>query len=357
MNDFLDRVFLNNSLRDYAWVIGFILFALLLNRVISRYIAALLGKLFRRTWKTFDQQKFVELIVQPLGTFIVVSISIIALYRLQYPELFKFTIYKYPLQRVFLSIGILIQVIVFTWLVLRIVDFIATVLEIHANKTLDQSDNQLIVFFRDFVKVIIGVIGAVLVLKFAFGYNVSTLLTGLSIVGAAIALALRESLENLIASFVIFFDKPFTTGDTVKVQNITGVVEKIGLRSTRIRSDQKTWVTVPNKQMVDSILDNQSLRNFQRNELLLQVCAATPAARLEELMASIRNYLKTVEQIDSYNVWFLDINIHAYVVQVEFFVPKAYLGQFNALKQELNLFALKKMEELEVKIAGAEARI
>jgi MscS family membrane protein len=89
-----------------------------------------------------------------------------------------------------------------------------------------------------------------MILHFAFNLDVGSFLTGLSIVGAAVALSLRESLENLIASFVIFFDKPFTTGDVVKVQGITGTVEKIGLRSTRIRTEQKTYVTVPNKQMV-----------------------------------------------------------------------------------------------------------
>ena len=54
--------------------------------------------------------------------------------------------------------------------------------------------------------------------------------------GAALALAAKESIENLIASFIIFFDKPFFTGDTLKVNNVSGTVEKIGLRSTRIRT-------------------------------------------------------------------------------------------------------------------------
>ncbi len=80
-------------------------------------------------------------------------------------------------------------------------------------------------------------------------------------------MATRESLENLIASFIIFFDKPFMVGDLVKVQSITGTVEKIGLRSTRIRTDQKTYVTMPNKQMVDSIMDNLSLRAPRRRLL------------------------------------------------------------------------------------------
>lgn len=204
---------------------------------------------------------------------------------------------------------------------------------------------------------VLGVIGLLMILRFAFSYNISTLLTGLSIVGAAVALSLRESLENLIASFVIFFDKPFTTGDNVKVQSVTGIVEKIGLRSTRIRSDQKTYVSVPNKQMVDSILDNISLRTQQRNELLLQISLDTPSAKLETLMNEIKSFLATIKELELYNVYFVDINVQAYAIMVEFFVPAAYLSKFNSIRQQVNLFALKTIEKLEIKIAGAKKEI
>ncbi|MFX4531874.1 mechanosensitive ion channel domain-containing protein, partial [Acinetobacter baumannii] len=90
-------------------------------------------------------------------------------------------------------------------------------------------------FFKDFFKVLIVINGILMIIHFSLHKNIGNLLTGLSIVGAALALATRESLENLIASFIIFFDKPFSAGDLVKVHAFTGVVEKIGLRSTRIR--------------------------------------------------------------------------------------------------------------------------
>ena len=104
--------------------------------------------------------------------------------------------------------------------------------------------------------------------------------------GAAIALATRESLENLIASFIIFFDKPFATGDTVKVLQFTGTVEKIGLRSTRIRTESKTYITVPNKQMVDSVVDNISLRTQRKAEIKLEMEVQNSAAsNLDELIS------------------------------------------------------------------------
>ncbi|HJW16536.1 MAG TPA: mechanosensitive ion channel domain-containing protein [Flavisolibacter sp.] len=352
MNSFLDRIYLDNSVRDYLWVLGVILFVLILNRLISKYLAILLCKVFRRAWKTFDQQKFVDLIIVPLGTFLVISVSIITLYRLDFPSAFNIKIYKYTLEKILLSIGIAIQVIVFIWLILRIIDFIASVLEIRANQTPNQSDNQLIVFFRDFLKVIVGIIGVMMLLHFAFNYNISSLLTGLSIVGAAIALALRESLENLIASFVIFFDKPFTTGDFVKVQSVSGTVERIGLRSTRVRTADKSYVTVPNKQMVDSILDNVSLRSQIRGEINLFINLKSSPEQIEQLIAEIKKYLSSIPEVQSHTVLFNDIRVQAFMVFIEFFTPPMQWSQFTAIKQQVNFFILQTMEKLEIKITA-----
>ena len=357
MNNFLKQVYWGNTVQDYLWVVGVILFVIILNRFISRVLAKFLCRLFKKTWKSFDQNTFLELVVQPLGAFVVIVVCLIAFYRLNFPDELNVTIYRHSLQSIFLSIGITIQIVAFIWVVLRIIDFIATVLDARARLTPDQSDNQLIVFFRDLLKVLMGVIGLLLILKFAFNYQIGSLLTGLSIVGAAIALALRESLENLIASFVIFFDKPFTTGDNVKVLHITGIVERIGLRSTRIRSDQKTYVSVPNKQMVDSILDNISLRTQQRNELLLQISLETSSEKIEELMKELKEFLSKIRELEVYNVFFVDINVQAYAIMVEFFLPAAYLSEFNKIRQEVNLFALQTIEKLEIKIAGANKEI
>lgn len=355
MESFLDRIFLANTIRDYLWVAGVILFVLFLNRFISKYIAILLCKIFKRAWNNFDQQKFVDLIIHPLGIFLVISVSIVALYRLDFPPQLNFKLYKYSIDKIILSIAICIQIIAFIWLLLRLIDFIASVLEARANLTANLNDNQLVVFFRDFLKVIIGIIGVMLILHFAFSYNVSSLLTGLSIVGAAIALALRESLENLIASFVIFFDKPFSTGDNVKVQNISGTVERIGLRSTRLRTVEKSYVTVPNKQMVDSILDNVSLRSQIRGEINLYIHLQTPSQKIDELLVAIRAYLSSIKEVQNHNVLFNDIRGQAFVVFIEFFTPPMAWKQFTAIKQQLNFFILQTMEKLEISITSPSA--
>lgn len=355
MKPFLERVIWNNTIESYLWTIGVILFVLVLNRIISKYLAVLICRLSKRWMKYYNQEKFTELIVHPLGTFLVITVCIVAFYQLNYPAPLQYKIYKYPLQQIILSLAIAVQIFAFTWLILRVIDFIASVLQIRAGETPSQGDDQLIVFFRDFIKVILSVIGIIVVLNQAFNYNVSSLLTGLSIVGAAVALALRESLENLIASFVIFFDKPFTAGDFVKVQNVSGTVERIGLRSTRIRTADKSYVTVPNKQMVDSILDNVSRRSQIRGEINLMLNLQTPTQKIDELIKETKGFLKTIKEIESHNVLFNDIRVQAYVVFVEFFTPPIDAALFNEIKQRINFHILTTMDKLDIKIA-AEGR-
>lgn len=254
MNEWLDKIWLDNPVRHYLVVILVILFVLALKKFISRYLAGLLYRVVHSVWKDVDKRSFINLVVRPLGNFLLILVAIISLHKLRFPAELDVDVYRFTVGQLLRGLGTIILIVAFIGLLLRMIDFIAIILEKRANLTPDQSDNQLIVFFKDFFKVMLVIVGIMLVIKFAFEMNIGSLLTGLSIVGAAIALALRESLENLIASFIIFFDKPFTTGDLVKVQNVTGSVEKIGLRSTRIRTDQKTFVTVPNKGPVSTMV-------------------------------------------------------------------------------------------------------
>jgi MscS family membrane protein len=236
------------------------------------------------------------------------------------------------------------------------IDFIATILHRRADATVGLTANQLIVFFKDFFKVLIGIAGGLMVLHFAFNFDVGNFLTGLSIVGAAIALSLRESMENLIASFVIFFDKPFSAGDTVKVQNITGSVEKIGLRSTRIRTDQKTYVTVPNKQMVDSILDNITLRTQHKGELRLEIDLNTSSQKIQDLLSGIRSTLNR-KDIENFSVVLNTITANAFMINGDYFTANITDKEFNLIKEGINLTVMQLMETLGIQIAGANKEI
>lgn len=346
---------LDNTVATYLVVAGIILLAIIFRRFISKYLAGLLFRVVTRISRGVDKKSFVGLVVSPLETFLLILVTIIAFDKLNFPEALNVTVYKTGLKQIIDGIARIVLIIAFIWLILRIMDFIAMILEQRANITEDHTDNQLIVFFKDFFKVIWVIVGILMVLKYAFGYQISSLITGLSLAGAAIALATRESIENLIASFIIFFDRPFTTGDLVKVQSVTGTVEKIGLRSTRIRSDQKTFVSVPNKQMVDSILDNLSLRSQRKGNLQLELNSQTSPQLVQQFIGLIEGYLEErKDKVESFSVLLTDIQKNALIVSVEFFTAPVPIQDFNQLKQDVNFRVIRLMEEVPVHLVSKD---
>lgn len=351
--DFLDQVYFNNSIRSYIVVGGIILVTLLLKRYLSRYLVALSFRLAKRVWKILNKESFINLVVEPMEWFLVILIAVFAIDKLNFPDALLYTIYGHTTADILTRLGTAVIIISFIWLVLRLVDFIAFMLEERANLTPDARDNQLVVFLRDFLKVIIGIVGLLLIIKASFNQPLGNLLTGLSIVGAALALGAKESLENLIASFIIFFDKPFFAGDTVKVNNIIGRVERIGLRSTRILTGDKTIVTMPNKQMVDSIVDNWSMRTQRRAEIKLELSVKTPLAKVEIIISELKQILDShSEDIAPYSVFLKDISKTGITIIIEYFTEPIDLAGFDAIKQTISLQVKKLLEDNTVEFSG-----
>ncbi len=357
MEKFLQQELLNNTIESYLYVAGIILLALLIKRLVSKYLAKLLYKLVAKAAKNIARQSFLDLVVQPLDMFLLLLISIISLDKLNAPDQFHIKIYHISFGQILDSVAAGTLIIVFIWLCLRVIDFVALILEERANLTVDQNDNQLIIFFKDFFKVILVIIGILMVLRFSFNKNIGNLLTGLSIVGAAIALATRESMENLIASFIIFFDKPFVTGDLVKVNNFTGHIERIGLRSTRIRTTDKTYITVPNKQMVDTIIDNISLRVQRKAELRLELGLSATSQQLRQLTPAIKILLQKPE-IENSSVCLMDTGKNAHIVAVDYFTTmQQSLEEFNLLREAVNLEIIELLEKSGIELAAANTDI
>ena len=350
--NFFDQIYFDNSLSAWLTEAGIILLALLLKKYVSRYIASLLYRVVRQEWKSVDKKSFVDLVVAPLQWFVLILIAVFSIDKLNFPSAFQYQLYHINTQLIFERSGITIIVLVFTWLQLRLIDFISLVLEAKTSLTEDKSDDQLIVFFRDFLKVILGIIGFLLLLKFTFGQNIGNLLTGLSIVGASLALAAKESLENVIASFIIFFDKPFKTGDELKVHLISGTVERIGLRSTRIRTADKTLVSVPNKQMVDSIVDNLSTRTERRAEINIELSQKTKSDDIKKTIEAIKLVLQQHNaDLLSYTVVLKEMNKTGILISIEYLTPTIPIVQFDSLKEIIHLQIKELLEKNKIELS------
>ena len=337
----LEQQILSNPLKSYLIIAGVLLVTLLVKRGVSRFFASLIYTWIDKKNHSELRKSHVHRLIVPIERFIIFLVTIAAFYELQFPVAWNLHIYKISLQQGMDSAVRLTFVILFIRVCLRTLEFIAIILEEKAKLSKDQTDDQLILFFRDFFKVILYILGVLLVLRYVFNENIGNLVTSLSIVGAAVALSMRESLENIIASFIIFFDKPFTVGDLVKVNNFTGTIEKIGLRSTRIRTESKTYISVPNKQMVDTIVDNISLRTERKIEMDLQVSVSTSADALAMFAQFLRDTTAAHKEILSATVFVAESGKQFHTLHVECLVAlQLDIAKFQMLREELNLTAI-----------------
>ena len=338
----LEQEILSNPIKNYLYILGIILATYILKRFVSRFFASIIYTWVDKKNHSELRKSHVHRLVVPIEQFLLFLVAVIALYELKFPEVWNVHLFKLTLQEVIESVVKLFFIILLIRVSLRTLEFISIILEERSKLTKDQTDDQLVLFFRDFFKVILYIIGVLLVLRYVFNENIGNLVTSLSIVGAAVALSMRESLENIIASFIIFFDKPFTVGDLVKVNNFTGTIEKIGLRSTRIRTQDKTYITVPNKQMVDTIVDNISLRSERKIEMDIQLSVQTSAPLISALSSHVRLMIAQESNIISSSVFVAEAGKQSHVIHVECFISmQVDMNALQQLREKLNVAVIE----------------
>jgi len=207
---------------------------------------------------------------------------------------------------------------------------------------------QLAPFLKQVVKLSISILFFFIMLGVVFNLNVGAIITGLGIGGVAVALAGKETLENLLASFSIFIDKPFVAGDLIKIANITGNVETVGFRTTRIRTLDKSLVTIPNKQLIDQPLENLSFRDTHRARFIIGLPNNTPSQTVKLIIEKIKAEIMTdplaneqlpIVYLDGFGAYALEIIVIFYAKAIEF-------EDFWQVKENINFRILKVMEEV-----------
>ena len=176
--------------------------------------------------------------------------------------------------------------------------------------------NLLIPLFSKTVKAFI-LIMAVLVTLDNLNFNIRTLLAGVSISGLALGLAAQDTVGNLFGAAAVFVDKPFRIGDRIQSNGIDGVVEEMGLRSTRVRNLDGHLITVPNKTMGNATITNISRRPNIKTTMNIGITYDTPAERVQEALKILnelyRGHEKTHDVIIGFNT-FADSSLNILVV-------------------------------------------
>ena len=333
---------------DYIQLGGFIL--ILIIGFIARKIAVKSASLF---FKMIDKKSKVSLFsnylkpcLKPIGNFVSLLSLYIAIKLVSIPN--DPITYKDYLIR-FLSIFLILNI---AWFLTSLVSILIHYLERFTAKTESKLDDQLVPILKKFLRIFIFVITGLIIIQ-NLGFSVSGILAGFGLGGFALAFASKDTLANIFGSIVIFADRPFQIGDWIKTSESEGIIEEVGLRSTKIRTFEKTLVTIPNSKVADSVIENISARPKRRISYTLGVKYSTSASRLREAVDAIKNILSLHPRVDQETilVHFTDFGPSSLNIFIYFFTDTAVWAEYLEIKEDINLKIMENLETLGVEIA------
>lgn len=187
-------------------------------------------------------------------------------------------------------------------------------------------------------KVCLVVLGGVSVAA-ALGYPVASLVAGLGLGGLALALAAQKTAENVFGSVSIGVDQPFRVGDFVRIDDVVGTVESLGLRSTRVRTLDRTLVTLPNGSLADTRIENFAARDRIRLACVLGVEYGTTARQMRSILAGVEEVLRAHPKVwsDAVVVRFRELAASSLDVEVMAWFATPDWGEFQLIRQEVLL--------------------
>jgi len=229
----------------------------------------------------------------------------------------------------------------------RIIDLVSAIFIQKAELTDSKLDDQLIPLVKRAGKTLMWILGIVFILQ-NMGVEVTALVAFGSVGGVAIALASKDTVENLFGSLVVFIDQPFQIGEYVIIDgSIEGVIEEVGFRSTRIRTLDKTLISVPNAKIAHCTVNNFAKIPERRFKCTLALRYDTTTAQMEAFIESLRTYLSEHEMVnsDSVIVYFADMNSFSLDVLVMAFIKSNAWIELVKFKHEAFLQFMKLAEE------------
>jgi small-conductance mechanosensitive channel len=173
------------------------------------------------------------------------------------------------------------------------------------------------------------------------GVDVTALVAGLGIGGVAVALALQNVLGDLLASLSIVFDKPFVIGDTITVDDLTGTVESIGLKTTRLRGASGEQLVLANGELLKSRIRNWQRMTERRVVLAFGVPHSTPAAAVERIPAMVRDLIEQQDLLRFDRAHFKGFGAAALDFEAVYWVLSPDHGAFMDRQQAVNLGLLR----------------
>ena len=341
---------LNNSLENIVIFVGIIFAGLVVKQLVSKLLGRVVFRFVKKFSYDLSVDSFIALIKHPFESLFIVWFLYFAFGFLEFPHYWNLReADKFGLKMVIDKGYQLAFFVSATWLLLRLIDFFALALSKREIERESKLHEQLIPFMKEFIKIVVLIFSCFLFLGIVFDMNVASIITGLGIGGLAVALSAKESLENLLASFTIFLDKPFVVGDSVKIGNIIGTVERVGFRSTRIRTLEKSLVSMPNKKMVDEVLDNLTNRNMRRVKFNIGLKLDNKKRNIDAFVSAIKIKVQQHELTGpDFYIYFQGFDEMNYSIYVLFFINTTEEKHYIRVREEINLAILELAEQHDI---------
>ncbi len=281
----LENELWGNTIENWGISILIILGAIIIVKLLS-----LLGKKVIKPFVTGTDNHLDDVIFYSLEApvkFAIILLGIwIAIHRLFYPDSFVKVVDN--------AYSILI-VLDITWFFGRL---FSSLLQVYWGKQSNGQANKMMPIIKRTILVIVWLIGIVMALS-NVGVNISALLGTLGIGGIAFALAAQDTVKNVFGAFTILTDKPFSIGDTIRVDSYEGTVVDVGVRSTKIMNYDKRIITFPNYKITDTSIVNISSEPMRRVVLNLGLTYDTTSEKMKEALELLKSIPKRVENVSS----------------------------------------------------------
>ena len=233
------------------------------------------------------------------------------------------------------------------WAILAIADalrglFHATTAKFHSDLSKEMGD-----FILKIVKILIGGLGLASILQ-VWGINVTALIASLGLGGLAFALAAKDTAANLFGSFALLADKAIRIGEWIKVGETEGVVETIGMRTTKIRSFQKSLITVPNQLIANTPIENFSRRGVRRIKMRIGLTYDTSSMQIHTIVEEIKQMLLTHEHIaqkETLLVNFESFGDSSLTIFVYTFTSTANWARYLDIREEIHFNIMEIVEK------------
>ena len=339
MESFLDQSYIGNTVQEYLLVLGAILLGILLIKVVKRVVLKRIEKWIGQTETDVDDYLFesFDKFVVPIVYFSIIYVAVGTLNVSGFVE--------NAIEAAF--------IVIITYFSVRL---ISSIVLLGLRKYVRRQENgEEKIKQLGGVMLIINIVIWALGFVFLFdnlGYDVTAIITGLGIGGIAIALAAQNILGDLFNYFVIFFDRPFEVGDFLVIGDKNGIVEKIGIKTTRIRTLSGEELVFSNADLTNSRIHNY--KKMQRRRILFSVGVTyeTPAEKLRQIPGVLKEIIESKDElVDFDRAHFKEFGDSSLNFEIVYYINSAEYAVYMDIQQDYNFQIYEKFEEMGVDIA------